>query len=213
MSSSYGIFRIPVTICSNGEITSPYTEDDFTEVAFRGNSGFITWTVPFDVAEFALKDSVPVYPLDNGAQGIYTIGDIKKSIKKQLKGEKPRKVKVDRVLHSGFLVWLSLWPKDDSFVDSRGVKHEKNRHFTYNKDKCERKFVKLLAEVTEEQLWGALQAELTWRKNKSAQTGVNKLEFMSGPEPYLNQRKFEGWIGQTNETESDKQLVNPEDLY
>lgn len=200
MSTIFSIFRIPVVTDSYGNINSNYSDNDYTEVAYRDSHGII-WKSPFDISEFALKDSVPVYPLDNTAQGIYTVGDIKKAIKKQLKGVKPKKVIAERVLHPGFLVWCSMWPLNDAFVDGRGVKHDKNRLFTYNKDKCERKFVALLKEFTEEQLWNALEAELSWRKSKSAKTGINHLQYISGPEPYLNQRKFEGWIGQPKETE------------
>ena len=46
------------------------------EVAFRANG--IRFTNP--LAEL-LPDETPVIPLDNSAQGIYTIGDIKKQIK------------------------------------------------------------------------------------------------------------------------------------
>ena len=50
-------------------------EEEFLEVAKRG--GGIYW-----VNELAqlLPDDMPVYPLDNSAQGIFTIGDIKKAI-------------------------------------------------------------------------------------------------------------------------------------
>lgn len=46
------------------------------EVAFMSNG--IRFTNP--LAEL-LPDETPVIPLDNSAQGIYTIGDIKKQIK------------------------------------------------------------------------------------------------------------------------------------
>jgi hypothetical protein len=49
------------------------------EVAFR-NSGGISFINP--LAEL-LPDSTPVIPLDNSAQGIYSIGDIKAEIVKQ----------------------------------------------------------------------------------------------------------------------------------
>jgi hypothetical protein len=57
-------------------------ENEFIEVAFRDNSGFITWS--HDLAYF-LSDDLPVYPLDNTAQGIYTIGDLKREFNEQNK--------------------------------------------------------------------------------------------------------------------------------
>ena len=50
------------------------------EVAYRGNSEGIIFTNP--LAKL-LADGTPVIPLDNSAQGIYTIGDIKNAIIKQ----------------------------------------------------------------------------------------------------------------------------------
>lgn len=49
---------------------------DFEEVAFRG--GGIRWINPI---ASKLSDETKVYPLDNTAQGIFTIGDLKKQIK------------------------------------------------------------------------------------------------------------------------------------
>ena len=51
-------------------------EDDYVEVARRVRGG-IHWTN--ELAPF-LQDDIKVEPLDNSAQGIYTIGDIKKKI-------------------------------------------------------------------------------------------------------------------------------------
>lgn len=65
MSTTFGI-KIP----SSGEEV---------EIAFR-SSGGIRFTNP--LAEL-LPDDLPVIPLDNSAQGIHTIGDIKKKINPQ----------------------------------------------------------------------------------------------------------------------------------
>ena len=52
-------------------------KDNVVEVAFRSNGiRFIN-----ELAEL-LPDDTPVIPLDNTAQGVYTIGDVKKEIKK-----------------------------------------------------------------------------------------------------------------------------------
>jgi|MGYP003981693953 hypothetical protein len=52
-------------------------KDNVVEVAFRSNGiRFIN-----ELAEL-LPDDTPVIPLDNTAQGVYTIGDVKKEIEK-----------------------------------------------------------------------------------------------------------------------------------
>jgi len=73
MSTTFGIFK------SGGEIIleddclpESYCEDDFEIVAFRG-SGRLRWEN--EIAKF-LPSNTKVYPLDNSAQGVYTIGDI-----------------------------------------------------------------------------------------------------------------------------------------
>jgi hypothetical protein len=50
-------------------------EEQIIEVAFR--SSHIRWIN--DIAKL-LPDETPVIPLDNSAQGIFTIGDIRKQI-------------------------------------------------------------------------------------------------------------------------------------
>ena len=51
-------------------------KDNIVEVAFRNGNGmrFIN-----ELAEL-LPDDTPVIPLDNTAQGVYTIGDVKREI-------------------------------------------------------------------------------------------------------------------------------------
>lgn len=55
-------------------------ENNFVPVAFRGNGTGIKWTN--DLATL-LPVETKVYPLDNNAQGIFTIGDIFNEIQKQ----------------------------------------------------------------------------------------------------------------------------------
>jgi hypothetical protein len=86
MSTLFGIHREGKKIeLVDDDLPEEYFQDDridneFIEVAFRGNIGSIVWE--HEIAKF-LDDSIPVYPLDNTAQGIYTIGDLKKEINKQ----------------------------------------------------------------------------------------------------------------------------------
>jgi hypothetical protein len=69
MSTTFGILK-------RGHVRKEdIDEDDYIEVAFRSNG--IRFT--HELAEF-LPDDTSVTPLDNSAQGIYTIGDIKKQM-------------------------------------------------------------------------------------------------------------------------------------
>ena len=52
-------------------------EEELVEVAYRGNGTGIRFTNPI---AHLLPDDTSVIPLDNSAQGIYTIGDIKREI-------------------------------------------------------------------------------------------------------------------------------------
>ena len=79
MSTTFAIFKIPIETDLNGSIISDYSEDDYIEVAFRSSNG-IYWLNNLDKLEYALIDDFKVYPLDNSAQGIYTVGDLKKEI-------------------------------------------------------------------------------------------------------------------------------------
>ena len=80
MSTIFGIHRegkkielvddeLPIEYFQDGRINN-----EFIEVAYRTNRGFIVWEN--EIAPY-LDNSILVYPLDNGAQGIYTIGDLK----------------------------------------------------------------------------------------------------------------------------------------
>jgi hypothetical protein len=78
MSTIFGIYRLKSEIeLVDGCLPENYTDDDFIEVAFRGNGSGIRWKN--ELAEF-LADDIKVYPLDNSAQGIFCIGDIKREM-------------------------------------------------------------------------------------------------------------------------------------
>jgi hypothetical protein len=81
MSTTFGISRLKQDIDLVDDcLTEQWKDDDFIEVAFRGNGTGIRWTN--DLVEF-LPDNLKVYPLDNSAQGIYSIGDIREEIFRQ----------------------------------------------------------------------------------------------------------------------------------
>ncbi len=73
MSTTFGI-EIP-SLFDEGEL-------EIVEIAFRGST--IRWK---SAIARALPDETPVIPLDNSAQGIFTIGDIRKEIKEQEKSQ------------------------------------------------------------------------------------------------------------------------------
>jgi len=82
MSTTFGINTTDFKDFELVDDEIPYwiNKNIFERVAFRSNT--IGWGN--DMARF-LPDNTKVYPLDNSAQGIYTIGDIKKEILEQNK--------------------------------------------------------------------------------------------------------------------------------
>lgn len=79
MSTVFGVHRTGEDIELHYDMLpeTHWDDDNFIEVIKRLNDGDIIWLN--DLAKF-LPDDLKVYPLDNSAQGIYTIGDIKKEI-------------------------------------------------------------------------------------------------------------------------------------
>jgi hypothetical protein len=81
MSTTFAIIRNgkPQDMESDG-----YDGNDVAEVAYRGNIGGIAWiNTDIEVLVSHLPDSTKVFPLDNTAQGITTIGDIWAKMAKQ----------------------------------------------------------------------------------------------------------------------------------
>lgn len=81
MSTTFGIYKGEDEIeLEDGMLPISFFEDDdtieemFIKVAFRGNT-YDYWKN--DLAPY-LSDDIKLYPLDNSAQGIFTIGDFRK---------------------------------------------------------------------------------------------------------------------------------------
>jgi len=90
MSTVFGIYKKRTDIQLVDDCLPDYfLDDDFIEVAFRGNVTGFRWTNELGTY---LINEIKVYPLDNSAQGIYTIGDIKYSM---MSPEERRKNKID----------------------------------------------------------------------------------------------------------------------
>ena len=66
MSTTFGV-----------KVSSLYDEVAFEEIEVAFRSSYVRWKNP--LAQL-LPDDLEVIPLDNSAQGIYTIGDIRKAI-------------------------------------------------------------------------------------------------------------------------------------
>jgi len=69
MSTTFGV-KIPKEQSLNNE-------EEIIEIAFTGNGVGFRWLN--DLAKI-LPNDTPVIPLDNSAQGIFTIGDIREEI-------------------------------------------------------------------------------------------------------------------------------------
>lgn len=82
MSTTFGIPQRQVELSKlvdeDGELHDYIDTSFFDKVFFRGNNS--RWLNP--LAD-KLPDNTLVFPLDNDAQGVYTIGDIKQLLNKQ----------------------------------------------------------------------------------------------------------------------------------
>jgi hypothetical protein len=75
MSTTFGIHRRNEIIeLIDDDLPIDFNPDDFIEIAYRVNK----YTVFTNELASYLSDDLKVYPLDNTAQGVYTVGDIKK---------------------------------------------------------------------------------------------------------------------------------------
>jgi len=76
MSTKFGVYKFNKDVQLEDDcLPDTYDKDDFVQVARRCNGMY--WSN--DLATH-LPDDVKVYPLDNTAQGVYTIGDIRREI-------------------------------------------------------------------------------------------------------------------------------------
>jgi hypothetical protein len=78
MSTIFGILRSGGDIILEDDcLPNGYEDKDFIIVAFRRNSSGIR--LQNEIVKY-LPSSMKVYPINNSAQGIYTIGDIIKEM-------------------------------------------------------------------------------------------------------------------------------------
>jgi hypothetical protein len=82
MSTTFGIPQRQVELSKlvdeDGELYDYIDTSFFEKVFFRG--GYSRWLNPLSSR---LSDDIRIFPLDNSAQGIYTIGDARKFLKEK----------------------------------------------------------------------------------------------------------------------------------
>lgn len=76
MSTTFAIFKTIPKVDEYNQPIEEHHEDEYAEIAFRSSRGIRFLIHPAIVS--ALDSDIPVFPIDNTAQGIYTVGDLKK---------------------------------------------------------------------------------------------------------------------------------------
>lgn len=106
--------------------------------------------------------------------------------------EKFIKKKID---NNDFETWWKVFPATDNFK-YKGKTFTGSRALKKSKEECKIKFNKILleGEYTVDQLIKALKSEIKQKMENSISKGENKLSFMQGTLPYLNQRTYESFI-------------------
>ena len=99
-----------------------------------------------------------------------------------------------------FEEWWKTYPGTDGF-EYKGKTFKGTRALRKGKDECRLKFDKIIIEgdYTATQLIDALNYEIIQKKESSIATNSNRMTFMQGSVPYLNQRSFEAYIELINE--------------
>ena len=103
--------------------------------------------------------------------------------------------KIEQKQEDGFEKWWAAFPSNDIFT-YKGRTFNGSRSLKSDKTKCRIAFDRIIGEgeYSVDDLIRALNYEITMKKEASLKEGVNKLQYLSGSAPYLNQRKFEAFI-------------------
>lgn len=110
---------------------------------------------------------------------------------------------------SDFERWWKVWPATDKF-EYKYRSFELTRTIRSGKKQAEGKFKSIMNEgdYTVEEMIAVLEQEILAKKEESVRTGDNKLKYLNGPVPYLNQRKFEALIEQMREDKKKTKKSN-----
>lgn len=105
----------------------------------------------------------------------------------------------------------------NSIHETKGIYYGESRPLRKNEDKCRSIYEKTIAGRYEiEDILKALEYEVWSRKNSSTKkNGVsdNKMAFMNGLEPWLNQKIFEAYLGMEIPTEKESKSIRTDDLF
>lgn len=114
---------------------------------------------------------------------------INTNIKKELK-------KVKEQSNEKYLEWINLYPVTAGWIAPNGRVFQSTRKLRLNNIENEKKYLSILAEgiYSHEDMCNALKYQVELIKKQSIIKGENKMEFMQGTGPYLNQRTFENFI-------------------
>ncbi len=93
-----------------------------------------------------------------------------------------------------FEKWWKEYPPNDGFKVGNMV-FDVTRSLKLKKEECRQKFNRIVVDGTSaERLINALKSEVVAKKNRSLIKKENQLTYMPGTLPYLNGRKFEGFL-------------------
>jgi len=141
------------------------------------------------------RRDVPVWVLPGG--GIEKDETALGAIIREVKEESGFEVKIvkKRVKDDSFDRWWAKYPGTDSF-EYNGKKFSGTRALRVKKEDCKAKIHKIIleAEYTIDDLIGALEIELSQKKENSFKTGQNKLSYLQNSLTYLNQKTYEPYI-------------------
>lgn len=111
------------------------------------------------------------------------------NIKKELK-------KIKGTQNEQYLEWISLYPATASWVTTQGYNFSSSRKLRTNTPEAEQKYLAILNEkkYTHEDMKNVLLYQIALIQKESVLKEENKMEYMQGTIPYLNQRTFENYL-------------------
>ena len=140
--------------------------------------------------------------------------EVYKALKDASEGKKPRKKrevkpKVVEGERADFERWWAAFPSTTGWYDERTNREfEGGRPLRVLKEECFKKFNAIIASgYTVDKLIELLKLEIAARHKESLQSGDNKMRYMHGTAPYLNQKDFQAWEGQLEETTRVKAII------